>query len=346
MKLKIIKNSKFYYYFLRYLIIPIYSLFWYLVLNIKSLLVGILFKIKNFDSKYICFDDNSKKLIRNNKYFEDIAKNINQNISHEFIQEKISKIQSQNYKKKINEKNQAMALNPFLINLFPELNIETKKRIIEFATSKYMVKTVTKYLGVFPMLARIYVNLNIPTDKEPRSSQLWHRDDFGYKNLDLFLAINDIDDSNGPLLAIKDKDPLKIFYRVKKEINSGLTGERGKILDSDFNYLSKGDQNDFIKLEGNKGTGLWIDSIRNYHKGGHCKSKHRIVLRINYMTPDSTFDLESKKEEKIEYFNLINEKEKKDFFVKQLFRNRSVLLLNLKIPELLFKFYHMISIKR
>ena len=62
------------------------------------------------------------------------------------------------------------------------------------------------------------------------------------------------------------------------------------------------------------------------------------------MTPDSTFDLESKKEEKIEWFNLLNEKEK-NFFIKQLFRNRSVLFRNLKIPELLFKFYH-ISIKR
>ena len=64
---------------------------------------------------------------------------------------------------------------------------------------------------------------------------------------------------------------------------------------------------------------MWIDSIRNYHKGGHCKSKHRIVLRINYMTPDSTFDLESKKEEKIEWFNLLNEKEKKRFFCKTTF---------------------------
>ena len=120
-----------------------------------------------------------------------------------------------------------MALNPFIINLFPELNIETKKKLLNLQHPN-MTKTVTKYLGVFPMLARIYVNLNIPTDKEPRSSQLWHRDDFGYKNLDLFLAINDIDDRNGPLLVIKDRDPLKIFYRVKRKLTQGF-GERGKI---------------------------------------------------------------------------------------------------------------------
>tara|TARA_B100001093_G_scaffold519676_1_gene609794 strand:- start:39 stop:1079 length:1041 start_codon:yes stop_codon:yes gene_type:complete len=346
MKLKIFKNSKIYYYFLRYLIMPCISLFWHFILNIKSFLLGVLFRIQNLNSKYIDFEHNTKKLIKDDQHFNDIASYINLNISSDFIEKRVSKIRSENYKMSLSEKNQAMALNPFIINLFPELDKEVKKRIIKFATSKYMIKTVTKYLGVFPMLARIYVNLNIPTSTEARSSQLWHRDDFGYKNLDLFLAINDINDENGPLFSIKNKDPLKIFFRVKKEINSGLTGERGKILDKDFNYLLSKNKNETIKLEGKKGTGLWIDSIRNYHKGGHCKSNYRLVLRINYMTPDSTFDLESKNKEKSEWFSLLDDKNKKNFFIKQLFRNRSIFLNKFKIPELLFKFYHMVSIKK
>ena len=60
-----------------------------------------------------------------------------------------------------------------------------------------MLKTAYNYLGVFPILARIYLNLNIPTYKKKSASQLWHRDDFGYKNLDLFMAINEINDENG-----------------------------------------------------------------------------------------------------------------------------------------------------
>ena len=142
-----------------------------------------------------------------------------------------------------------------------------------------MVKTANNYLGVYPLLARIYVNLNIPTNSKARSSQLWHRDDFGYKNLDLFLAINSIDENNGPLFVLKKKDPVNIFYRVKNEINSNLKGERGKILDKDFNYLNS-DDGEIIKLIGEQGTGLLIDSIRNYHKGGYCKLDYRITLRI------------------------------------------------------------------
>ena len=41
----------------------------------------------------------------------------------------------------------------------------------------------------------------------------------------------------------------------------------------------------------------------NYHKEAIVLHiKHRIVLRINYMTPDSTFDLESKKGKKLNAF--------------------------------------------
>ena len=43
---------------------------------------------------------------------------------------------------------------------------------------------------------------------------LWHKDDFGYKSLDLFLAINDIDEENGPLYFLKRREPLGVFYKI------------------------------------------------------------------------------------------------------------------------------------
>ena len=49
-----------------------------------------------------------------------------------------------------------------------------------------LLKTVTNYLGVFPIIRGIYLNVNFPTENKQTSSQLWHRDDFGYKTLDLF----------------------------------------------------------------------------------------------------------------------------------------------------------------
>ena len=76
---------------------------------------------------------------------------------------------------------------------------------------------------------------------------MWHRDDFGFKNLDLFLAITNIDDDNGPLITLK-KDPLKIFYRISKEVNSNLWRKR-KISDENFDYLDS-KKHDFCKIKG------------------------------------------------------------------------------------------------
>ena len=33
----------------------------------------------------------------------------------------------------------------------------------------------------------------------------WHRDDFGYRSMDLFIPITDIDKKNGPLYVVKKK---------------------------------------------------------------------------------------------------------------------------------------------
>ena len=341
--LKNIKKTNLYYFLLKFLFIPIYTFFWEYILNIKSKILGFIFNLNTYNEEFINLEDNSKKLIKDNNEFINISKIISQNLTEDLIQKKITYIKSEEHKKKLMLNNQAMAINPFVYNLFNDLNETVKKQIIEFATSNYMVKTANNYLGVYPLLARIYVNLNIPTNSEARSSQLWHRDDFGYKNLDLFLAINSIDENNGPLFVLKKKDPVNIFYRVKNEINSNLKGERGKILDKDFNYLNSGDGG-IIKLIGDQGTGLLIDSIRNYHKGGHCKLDYRITLRINYMTSDSTFPIEKMYKEREYWFNLLDNS-KKNFFVKKLFKKRSPLMKILNIPSLLFKFYHMVSIK-
>ena len=205
-----------------------------------------------------------------------------------------------------------------------------------------MLKTACKYLGVFPMLARIYVNINIPVDSRQTSSQLWHRDDFGYKNLDLFLALNEINDDNGPLTTLKKKDPFNIFYRLKKEIGSDLKGERGKILDKDFNLYGSDQSQNLVILKGKPGSALFIDSIRNYHKGGFCKSENRIILRINFMTPDSTFPLENINNERAVWKEYIDNK---NFFNTYSLRERNKIFQKFKIPENLFTLYHAVSLK-
>ena len=34
---------------------------------------------------------------------------------------------------------------------------------------------------------------------------LWHKDEFGFKNLDFFMTVFDLDDDNGPFYCVKKK---------------------------------------------------------------------------------------------------------------------------------------------
>ena len=195
--LKNIKSKKYYELFIKYLFIPVYNFFWTYILNFKDKLIGTIFNVFFKNQEYINLKNNSKIIVNENKFFIKISNEIREYISDDLIQKNIKKIHSDRYKEELKKnKNEAHLKNTFVIDLFPELDKSIQTKIINFATSNFMIKTAYEYLGVFPMFARVYVNLNIPTQKEQSSSQLWHRDDFGYKNLDLFMAINEINDEN------------------------------------------------------------------------------------------------------------------------------------------------------
>ena len=52
---------------------------------------------------------------------------------------------------------------------------------------KKNLSTATNYLKVFPVIGNIYLFLNFPVaENRERGAMLWHKDDFGYKRLELF----------------------------------------------------------------------------------------------------------------------------------------------------------------
>ena len=67
-----------------------------------------------------------------------------------------------------------------------------------------MVSTAANYMGIFPMITRIQLSLNIPgKDSDLRSAMIWHKYEFGFKNLDFFMTVFDLDDDNGPFYCVK-----------------------------------------------------------------------------------------------------------------------------------------------
>ena len=97
-----------------------------------------------------------------------------------------------------------------------------------------------------------------PIDNETeRASMLWHKDDFGYKSLDLFIPITELNSSNGSMFYLNKKDNLHIFNRIPEFILDAKPKERNKVKINDFGkYYS---ENEIKEFTGKIGDALLID---------------------------------------------------------------------------------------
>jgi hypothetical protein len=276
-----IKKLTIYKLILLYIIKPIYDLVWQYVINFKGKIYYFLW----FSKKRIFIDlnKNDKLLIRNNQTFKTLASKINDFCFSNLIEKSKQEILNSNV---YSSNTTNTGDKRYLQDLFPKFPNNIKKEILDLAHSELLISTAAKYLKVFPILDKIIVYHNIPNNPEDvRGPMLWHKDDFGYKSLDLFMAVSNIDNDNGPLKVIKNKNPLGVFSKSAEENkHESEKGERGKIKSNHFENI---DPNNILSLEGEKGTGLLIDSFTSYHRGGHCLKNDRIMLRFSYQTPDA-----------------------------------------------------------
>ena len=329
--LKNFKRTLFWKWILMILIVPFYNFFWTYIINFHAKIINILWNIK----KRNYFDLKKKKYLKiiDNPIIVELAKELNLFCTEDFLQKSRDKMRMSNEWK--NE-------------LFQKLPLQLKNKIINFASSDLILTTTSKYLGVFPILSRIYFYHNIknPNNQDEEYSQKWHKDGMGYKGLDFFISITDIDELNGPLLLSKKNNFLGAFSRIENALKNPRLGERNKISNEEFQKLHKKDDTDSII--GNKGTCLIVDSYNCYHKGGFVKSGERIMLRIAFDTIDSTvinFDNEKYNSDEVFFYDKKNKKEVDNFFYKFLLFKRSKMMKKLKLPQKLIKFYQLFHYK-
>ena len=197
-----IKRTKIWKNFIMYAFKPLYTLIWEFIINFegKFLYINNIKNKKNFLKLYLA--DNDKFLIEKNLKLISIASKINENLNKEFLDQMKSKIKNMERP----SDHYLHGKENYKINMFPYLNEDTQETIINFAIDEWNINFVAKYLKVLPVISSIYVNLNIPIkDTEERGPMLWHKDDFGFKSLDLFLPLKDMSEESGPLFYMKKK---------------------------------------------------------------------------------------------------------------------------------------------
>ncbi len=331
-----IKKLKLYRFFLLYFLKPIYDLFWQYIINFRGKIYYLLWFSKKRD--FINLNNNDKKLIFKNDKLKTLADKIYNYCSANLIEQSRKELLSENFFEN-NPTNSGK--KKYTQDLFSRLPNNIQQEIFELAQSDLLMSTAAKYLKVFPILDKVIISHNIPNKpEEVRGAMLWHKDDFGYKSLDLFMAINDIDDLNGPLKVIKNKNRLGIFSKSNKENKEkNNLGERGKIKLDHFEEI---DSNNILTLKGEKGTGLLVDSFTAYHRGGHCIKNDRLMLRFSYQTPDSVRVYE--KSGYYEDFKKLKENLSLNFFLKFLYEERPSKFL-IFFRNYLMKFYRVLHVK-
>ena len=230
---------------------------------------------------------------------------------------------------------------PYSISLYEKLSPNLKTEIVEFASSDKMITTASKYMKIFPILTRVEVGLNIPREGGSlRAAMFWHKDGFGFKNLDFFMTITDVDENNGPFFCLEKK--LKAGILKSFDNLMTRTGERNKVNLKNFDKYFK--DSNVIELKGQSGTGIFLDSFSTFHRGGFCKSKNRINLRFSYQSHDAFCDNFLKNPDYFIYDKSIKKSETKNVFKKFLFFKKPSSFIKF-LTNKLIRFYYLIEYK-
>lgn len=335
--LKYLKRTLFWKYSLIFIISPFLNFIWKNIINFNGRILYFFWFVKK--REFINLENKNIKLLKDNLLLTKLATNIFNSCNVKILnQAKQTILESCN--EELNETNSKS--NKYSIDIYSKLDQKIKDEIFAFASSDLMVTTAAKHLGIYPILSNIILNYNIPRKPEKiRGAMLWHRDDLGYKSLDLFLSVSDLNDDNGPLYASKIDNKLGVLSRIDSFIKNPVKGERQKITLDKFALYTAGSE--IIELKGKKGTGLLIDSITTYHRGGHCKNKERLMLRISYQGIDYV-PLKEKIIKELVFDTTIKEYNFNDIFKKHLLFKRSK-IFNTKIKNVLTNFYNKISYK-
>ncbi len=335
-QIKNIKKTTFWFYFLKYILIPIYNFMWEYFFNIQGKILYICFRFSNKVQNYKEFfiKNNDKKILRSNQELKNLCNEISSRLNDNFLKEMEKKLESKTYPDDHYLKNK----KGYVIDMFPYLEKDLRIKIIDFATNSMNISIVADYLKVLPRISKINLNLNIPVGGSvERGPMLWHKDDFGFKSLDLFAPIGEVGDENGPFHYVEKKNDLGVFFKLTDIKKDSFKGERNKI---DLNIFEKLNE-DTKKFVGNSGDLIFIDSFRCYHRGGFCKTKKRIMLRVAYQTLDSTNIIGRENN-----FSDIKEKNKLNIFLKFILFKYPKFYEKIKLQSFLLKIYRLFHFKK
>jgi len=140
-----------------------------------------------------------------------------------------------------------------------------------------MYLTAAEYLGVLPVLASVRIAWS-PNDSDGlRSSQMFHLDPEGARQVKVFIAVRNVGPENSPLTFIPEHHTLRLI----ESGHPAFLGRRAK----DLKLENRIPRSEWISHEGPPGSAVFIDTSRCFHYGSRPAPQPRLLLYAQYLDP-------------------------------------------------------------
>jgi hypothetical protein len=158
-------------------------------------------------------------------------------------------------------------------------NLTPENPFLKFALQKNLVKALTNYFGILPVIENINIWYSPNKNNLGGSSQFYHLDGQDVKTVQLFLFIEDVNTENGPLVVLEAEKS----EQIAREIGYRKTKLLKRVDDDLVKSQSTPDQ--VIQAVGPAGEVYVVDTDRCFHFGSRQGTRPRYVVVFQYYTP-------------------------------------------------------------
>jgi hypothetical protein len=154
---------------------------------------------------------------------------------------------------------------------------DTNSQTFNFLTNKYLINTVSNYLGCIPLLTYSSIWYSENQESLKGSPQEYHLDHEDYIQVKGFLYLEDIDENNGAMNLFSKE----ISNKVAKNLNYNTSPDRKRVGDEVFSEY----ENEKVICNGKKGTLYLVDTSKCFHCGARKSLNSRLLLTFQFITP-------------------------------------------------------------
>jgi len=168
----------------------------------------------------------------------------------------------------------------FLIPILDRAEITRESPYARFALRDDILRAVTRYLGVAPLLSSVNVYYSPPVTEGLASSQLFHCDGDDTRQIKIFVLCTEVQSDNGPLTVMSAAESEALRRKIGYEYRNRVTDEQvEQVLGSP----------ELLEVVGPVGTSCFVDTSRCFHYGSRVESGAgaRLAAIIQYVTPYS-----------------------------------------------------------